>query len=521
MKLMKHNTIFLILILGAIGQSLLAQENDGDTTSFINQPIRLEYEIDKKDQEFHVISAGENGLMLATQTSNKSPQGFLWNINMLDSALETTWINSIPIEYGMYLRGYDYSLNHIFLLFGVTPYRQEDLFLLRFNVTTGDTTSFKINTVFPIELSNFEVVDNTIVIGGYTNERPVVLTYNTYEQKARVLPGYYTNNSQILDIITDDDLRTFTVLRTQRLPDKRSSIGSTVFNDLGEEIQEFALNPGEDRSLIDGTSTLIDDGTQYVAGTYAHRRSDYSRGLYVAKVDGEKQILQYHNYADLTNFFSYMRAGRENRVKERINRRKIKGQKLRFNYRLIIHDIIERDNEYILVGEAYYPKYSSTSNNSPYSSAFGNGGAPMRNLNNYIGFLGYKYTHAVVVAFDKVGKVKWDNSFEINDVLSQSLDKFVKISIEEDRVVLLYIYEGIIRSKIVSGNEILEGKAFDNVKLKFASDELKDSETEVEGLENWYDKTFYAYGIQNIRNLKDENVKMNRRIFYINKITYK
>lgn len=517
---MKRYTILIFLVLLTIGQSMIAQENDVDTISFISQPIRLEYEIDKKDQEFHVISAGEKGLLLATQTSNKSPKGFLWRINMLDSALETTWLNTIPIEFGMYLRGYDYSLNHVFLLFGVTPYRQEDLFLLRFNVMTGDTSSFRINTVFPIELSNFEVVDNTVIVGGYTNDRPVILTYNIYEQKPRVLPGYYTNNSQILDVITDDDLRTFTVLRTLRLPDKRYSIGSTVFNDFGEEIQDFSLNPGEDRNLLDGTSTLLDDGTQYVAGTYSHRRSDYSRGLYVAKVDGEKQLLQYHNYADLNNFFSYMRAGRENRVKERINRRKIKGQKLRFNYRLIVHEIIDRDNEYILVGEAYYPKYSSSNINIP-QTGFASMGSSMRNFNNTIGFLGYKYTHAVVVAFDKQGKVKWDNSFEINDILSQSLDKFVKISIEEDRVILLYIYEGIIRSKIISGNEILEGKAFDNVKLKFASDELQDSDTEVEGLENWYDKTFYAYGIQNIRNLKDENVKINRRIFYINKITYR
>jgi hypothetical protein len=518
---MKSYSIFAFLILISLGQIAFAQDNDIDTVSFINQPIRLEYEIDKKDQDFHVISAGEKGLMLATQTSNKSTLGFLWRLNMLDSALETTWLKTMPIDYGMYLRGYDYSLNHIFLLFGVTPYRQEDLFLLRLNVTNGDTTSFRINTVFPIELTNFEVVDNTVIVGGYTNDRPVVLTYNIYEQKPRVLPGYYANNSQILDVITDDELKTFTVLRSQRLPDKRYSIGSTVFNDLGEEIQEFALNPSEDRSLLDGASTLLDDGTQYVAGTYSHRRSDYSRGLYVAKVEGEKQILQYHNYADLENFFSYMRAGRENRIKERIIRRKIKGQKLRFNYRLIVHDIIERDNEYILVGEAYYPKYSSTNSGGPYTAGFGISGSSIRNLNNYIGFIGYKYTHAVVVAFDKAGKVKWDNSFEINDILTQSLDKFVKISVEENRVILLYIYEGIIRSKIISGNEILEGKAFDNVKLKFASDELQEADTNVEGLENWYNKTFYAYGIQNIRNLKDENVKINRRIFYINKITYK
>ena len=101
-----------------------------------------------------------------------------------------------------------------------------------------------------------------------------------------------------------------------------------------------------------------------------------------------------------------------------------------------------------------------------------------------------------------------------------SLNKFVKVSVQEDKIVLLYIYENILRTKIIKENEILESKSFDPIALKLQSDERKETEKYMEGMDNWYDRNFYAYGVQNIKNLKDKDVKLNRKVFYINKIQY-
>ena len=486
--------------------------------SYISQPQRIEFEIDKKDENFTVIPAEEDGLLVVTESRNKSKEGFLWKFNMLDTALNVQWSKELPIDFGADFRGYDYSLGNIFLLFVDSPYKKEEMSLLQFNVASGDTAHYDISTVFPIDLTYFEVVDHTIILGGIANDRPVALTFNVFEKKPKVLPGYYNNNSEILDIVIDDLTKTFTIIRLERLQNRRYTVVSNTYDAQGNEIQELQLKPEPDKSFLDGVSTTMDNGDQFIAGTFARKKSDYSRGLYLANIEnGRQNIVQYHSYADLTNFFSYMRAKRENRIKERIERRKIKGKKTRFKYRLLVHELIDRGDEYILVGEAYYPKYSNVGIANPFYNSIWD---QQRQSWYNPGFLGYKYTHAVVVSFSRSGQVKWDNSFEINDVLSLNLKENVQVSVDDDQVVLLYLYEGSIRTKIVSGNKIIEGKTYNPVQLKFEDDELKDNNKNVEGLEKWYGKSFFAHGIQEIRNMKDKEVKLDREIFYINKIIY-
>ncbi|MGI9541639.1 MAG: hypothetical protein ACR2MX_00185, partial [Cyclobacteriaceae bacterium] len=227
----------------------------------------------------------------------------------------------------------------------------------------------------------------------------------------------------------------------------------------------------------------------------------------------------YFNFADLQNFFSYMRAKREARIKKKIERRKIEGKKLRFNYRFLVHNLIEDDDgKYLMIGEAFYPKYNSNNYGSYFGGGFVRGaGRYQRNL----AFEGFKYTHAVVIAFDRSGKLLYDNSFEINDVLSYDLEQFVNVSVEDDRLVLLYIYENVIRSKLVQADEVLEGKSFNEIALNFEEDVAKNPDSEFGGLELWYDNKFFAYGVQKIKNLTGQSVKLNREVFFVNKIQYR
>ncbi len=84
----------------------------------------------------------------------------------------------------------------------------------------------------------------------------------------------------------------------------------------------------------------------------------------------------------------------------------------------------------------------------------------------------------------------------------------------------MYLDENTIRSKIVKGNEVYEGKTFNPVRLTYQSDEIKSKDPEIEGLKNWYGNVMYAYGEQRIQNDQGEGGRTSRRVFYINKITY-
>jgi hypothetical protein len=50
------------------------------------------------------------------------------------------------------------------------------------------------------------------------------------------------------------------------------------------------------------------DNKKIIAGTYGRRRSEYSRGLFIAELHEDKKDVKYYNYADLTNFFEYMKS---------------------------------------------------------------------------------------------------------------------------------------------------------------------------------------------------------------------
>ena len=504
--------------------SLSAQDrkkDDKKPSELIEQPNRVEFDITNSSYEDYVVySCEEEGLSIYHQTEHKNKDGYLYEFMRMDTTLNLVYRREFYLSFASRIIGYDYSPGFMYYLLREKPYRQEELLVIRMDLVKGDTSRFSINTVFPVNLTQFEVVGSTILLGGYANYKPVIIRYNLFDQRPQVVPGFYADYSELLRLETDDRLRTFTVTMSEKTPDKRNTISVRSFTESGEMIRNILLRPEDGKGLLNGAPARLEHGKQFIAGTYGHKRSTYSRGLYVATVtDDGSQKIDYYNYGDLENFFSYMRAKREQRIKEKIKRRKVMGKRVKFNYRLLVHDIIEDGDHYILFGEAYYPKYSNYSGYDRFGGATYGG----RYNNSYFNpnFLGYKYTHAVVMAFDKAGKILWDNSFEINDITSYDLQQFVNLSARQDEVVLLYNFENVIRSKIIKSDQIVEGKTFNDVKLTFEDDEARDNDKQIGGLEQWYGRSFYTYGIQDIKNLRDTSVKLNRKVFYINKVVYR
>jgi hypothetical protein len=486
----------------------------------VEQPSRFEIEVDWQDEYFNIISAEENGLFLIRKNVDKVQKSDMtWEITVLDTALEVKWRKDIYLNLSYDLLGYDYYKNKVFLLYTQPESYKNDHIILEVDMITGLYQTYNVKRSLNIELTEFEVLNNTVIFGGYFNNKPTILQYFLREGKTLALPGFYEEKSRLVDVHINDERGILTVLTTIRTINKNYSIVVTQFKEDGTMIENTTIIPEDNTSLIDARFVTIDNDIDLIAGTYSNKNFRYSRGIFLAHIDEkEDQTLKYYNYGELLNFFSYMKAKRERRVQERIKRKKIKGKKLKFNYRLLVHDIIKYEKEYILVGEAYYPKYNSTSYYGGYMNYYPNY-SPRRSQNNSY-FAGYKYTHAVVIGFGDQGKLLWDNSFEINDITSFDLRQFVEIDAQKDEIVLLYNYENVIRSKLIKDEEVIEGKSFDDINLKFEDDKIENNDSEFGGLEAWYKDRFYAYGVQKIKNLKDAGVKLNRKVFFINKILY-
>jgi hypothetical protein len=488
--------------------------------SQVEQPSRFEIEVDWQDDYFNIISAEENGLFLIRKNVEKAQRGdMVWEINVLDTALTMKWRKDIYLRYNYDLLGYDYYKNRVYLLFVMPESYKDDHIILEVNMITGLYQKYAVKRSLNIQLTEFEILNNTAIFGGYFNNKPTILQYFFREGKTLALPGFYEERSRLVDVHINDERDILTVLTSIRTTNKNYSIVVTQFKNDGTMIENTTIIPEDNTSLLDARFITIDNDIDLIAGTYSNKNFRYSRGIFLAHIDeNEEQTLKYYNYGELNNFFSYMKAKREKRVQERIKRKKIKGKKLKFNYRLLVHDIIKYQDEYILVGEAYYPKYNSTSYYGGYMNYYPNYFSRRGQNNSY--FAGYKYTHAIVIGFGEQGKLLWDNSFEINDIISYDLKQFVEVDPQEDEIVLLYNYENVIRSKLIKDEEVIEGKSFDDINLKFGDDKIETNDSEFGGLESWYKDRFYAYGIQKIKNLKDSGVKLNRKVFFINKILY-
>jgi hypothetical protein len=339
--------------------------------------------------------------------------------------------------------------------------------------------------------------------------RPVVVSFSFFDRRPRILPGLFGQNTEINGLRVSEENRTVSVIMYSTYRATCKLIVKT-YSYQGKLLDEFAIKNEKDLSLVTGKIGILNNQERLLMGNYSVDCSPYSQGMYLAKFkNDEREFIRYFKFADFKNFFNYMKPARQERVKNRIVKKREKGKEMRLRYRLHIHDIIETEDQLILVAEAYYPQYRTAS-----SGTFGN----VRGYYNDRIFDGYQYTHAVVCGFDKNGNLLWDNSFEINDYVSYDLNEAVQVNVDKDRIVLAYPQDGNINTKVIKGNNILKNKENYKILTNFEHDKVTDSEPAK--VAQWYDQYFLVWGQQTISNYKDSGVSKEREVFYMNKITY-
>lgn len=461
---------------------------------------------DEVTQNFQVASLHEQGLLIY-RINNDLQNSFIQLIKV-DSALSQKWSGRIPIDPFHIISSIQVKEDVIFMLIRAQGLTNTGFKLITLSGETGNYTVYTINNLIPFNPTDFAVTNTSVLIGGYFNYRPLVLHYSFTTQRSKILPGFFNEIGELNQIKIYPDGSSDIIVCAKNF-ERKKCLWIRNYDAEGDLVKTTILAPDVNKNLIFGRSVKMPDDKQIVTGVYG-RNTEYSRGIFIAEINpyGE-YVINYHNFSDLQNFFSYMRARKEKRVKERIQRRKIKGKKVRFNYRLLVHEVVPYKNQYIMMGEAFYPQYTYVNNNSRgYSPLFGSDRI----------FDGYRYTHAVVIGFDQQGKLVWDNSFEINDVKTFTLEQFVKIAPEDKRVVLLYLFDNMIRSKIISDDEVLEGKTLEALDTKFEGDVVRERGTLTSHLDYWYSNHFYASGIQTIKN--PAFGKEARTVFFINKLAY-
>jgi hypothetical protein len=383
--------------------------------------------------------------------------------------------------------------------------------VIRINTDDGLAEVFAGDLLYGLVVQQFKVLGNRAYIGGTYHNRPVVMSYSFFDGTTNVLPGLYSNQTEVNSIEVDEVRQEVHVLVHSLR--RKCQFRVQTFNYQNKPLRTITFD-GADHSLVSGKLLTINPDELLLIGNYSNDCSPYSEGVYVTRIrhgDDQPDVIRYVEFAQLTNFFNYLKPKRQQKLRERVARRREEGKETRFRYRLLVHDPLPTAEGLLLVAEVYYPQYRNATV-APYSGLpNGVNSRITRTVENF------HYTHAFVCGFDRQGNFLWDNCLPIQDLESDHLTPMVQVSQQGERLVLAYPDKGDINTEVIEGSRVL--KAREHFTLKTGSEAEKVLFSSNDNLSAWYGQYFLAFGYQKIAPDRGFNGPQ-REVFYINKLTY-
>jgi hypothetical protein len=512
---------------------------------------RVEIQARTKAENMHIVPVESEGVVLFSEAEKGK-----YVFTRYNTDLQQDWSVDCQVNPALDLTRYIYRNKALYLLF--SRYKTPIYQVVKLNVRAGFAAKYEFNSVDRLDIIDFDAIDNNIFMAGKTRNEPVLVRINLLERQTKVMPTAFRVRTDIQSIEADSIHGVINaVFVTTKGKDK--SVFVKTYAPTGEVINNVTLTADKKirYDLLGGKVSNLENNEQLVIGTYGTQgpvysrastynfwgwgqgsvytgTADYSQGLYITKLqEGKEQFSRYYSFTDFKNFFSFMSGRQQERMAAKIKKQKERGKDIKLQYRLLVHDIIQRNGQYVMIAEAYYPEYRNNSNwGSPMMGGFGMGGVgfgfgnymspwgygPYSSYRNYPVFDGYVYTHAVIAGFDLQGNLLWDNSFEINDVKTFVLKEKVKVNFDNDQVTLAYNQGGKLRTKVIRGNQVVEGKESVQLSSEFEGDKVKKSFTD--DIEYWYGNHFLAWGYQRIRNDENAQARGRRDVFYLEKVDF-
>jgi hypothetical protein len=509
---------------------------------------RIEIPLPTNSTEYFTIPLQKQGLLVLSQITKTQ-----FSLIRFDTNLEKVWSINGTIDGNLDYVKHSFDGKNIYLLF--SRYRSNVYEVIKVNLGPGFIEKFQIVSVDRMEVSDFQAVNASIFIAGVVNSQPVILFTDLNARKTKVLPSALKNQAEIQSMELDTTTNIVNVTYAVGTRGKNFQLVVKSFDEEGKSINQIVMDTQDDFAMMNGRLNLLTDSTQVMFGTYGHKntigtsRGPTSQGIYFSKLlDNEVTDLKFHSFTDFKNFFNYLSDKQRLKQEKKIQDKKDKGEDLRLDYRLLVHDIIKKDDKYILVAEAFYADYKYNNYNgfgspygynsffgspwntfynpyrwgwgyyglySPFSSYYSPWGYGNRYYGNQQVFDGWIYTHAIVAAFDEKGNLLWDNSIPLKDVKEPKLIEKVQASIDGDNITLTYSNKGQIYTKTIMRDETIGELSQKSIDTQNDGDVVK--RTTSDQIDFWYDKYFIASGYQRINN-DSENAKRN--VFYINKVSF-
>ncbi|MFT4734817.1 MAG: hypothetical protein ACI9K1_001774, partial [Arcticibacterium sp.] len=209
----------------------------------LTSEARVEFDIDASESdEFNVISFKEKGLLVLNTKANDFGRNIEIQFFKFDTSLKQVWTNSY--QPGLLFKLVKYFENENFLYCLFRQDQDEDIFILRLDIETGDYVLTESKLLTRINIDLFSVLKSKALIGGRYNDRPVVEMINLFSSTAKVLPEIHSNNVRLNNIeVNEEESLIYVLLKNE----KNCKLFLKVYNYEGKVIGKETL--GEKNKL--------------------------------------------------------------------------------------------------------------------------------------------------------------------------------------------------------------------------------------------------------------------------------
>lgn len=527
-------------------------------------PLRLEIPAPSGSDPFNYVTAGKNGVCIFFPTITETGKDSVsWSFMMTDDQLKEQWQKLVPLHKDVtYLKSLATD-QAIYLLFHDTKRNKDgNIFVFMIIPRLQVITEHRAMIPDKAEVVDFDLF-NDIAYIGFNNRKaqPGIIGFSLVSGEKSNYEITAEKDALLLDLAIDTARQRIFATYKIQFSSSRNHLFVNQYNITGrlEKTFDFA-DQVEKKNFNSAQYIPMADGNGLVAGTYGFKVSNtrrqydyydyyynnfysnyyspyYSRqssydanddktpvsdGYFSANVNkGVAGKIRYYNFSGFSNAFKYITNPSALRIKTRRAMRKDKSSENEqregsidddksLNLRLLTHELMVNNGQFIVASEAYSPEYHTNTQMSYdyYGRAF---------PTSYQVFDGFRYSHAFVAGFDSSGVMIWNNGMEMRDILTKYLNRKLNCLFENDETVLYYNANNKVAFKTIKGNSIVENTSYTALATKRGTDQPV---AEYLGtIEHWYDDFYIATGYQTIRNNYLEQNKRN--VFYISKMAFR
>jgi hypothetical protein len=532
---------YLIIALGYLlpltGFSQAAPEKLDST--LVTAEKRIEFDLtNRRIADCRVMPLGTDGMLVFIEGEevlrNLRKE---MTIAKYDTALNLQWAQRYVLDAASNMNIYAWQGENLFFLIPKTDFRYE---ILRLNTASGQLSMIRYDKIVDMQVSQFAVINDVILIGGEVNGDPAVIHYDYMRSKPKVLPSLSQLKGQVSRMDVSPETNTISVIVSSSVR-RKASFYYYIYNLEGQLLYKRIVPHEDEYSIVNFRPYFISQEKQLLFGLYSLTGKEKSQGIYVAVFDkNEHRDIKFYDFGFLKNFFNYMPPRRRERTIMRMKDKREEGKIPKLDYHFFARNLLITNDRIVFVAESYTPIYAENSMNnfnryagstsplffSPYminsmSSSF----QSYSNLFLYDRNLArsregsrmpnsYRYKHAIICAFDKSGRLLWDNSFEYKDVELRQPAELVKIGFANDRLQMIHYNKEKLYYKQTNKSLPVDTLLTTQIPIK-AEEKNLISDRENEEVAWWYGNRLVIFGKQDLKQSTPDNPFGRKRVFYI------